>query len=128
MNGSQRITLIVVMAAIIITLLFPPFLFENSSGGRIASAYGFLFNPPKLRIITGFVNVPLLLTQWLGILICGVITLLLQRKPDKNGTVDTVIQLLRDYLKDRAELNLIEADARIRAFDSVKPPSSHPHR
>ncbi len=120
MNSSQRITLIVVMAAIIITLLFPPFLFEYESGGRIGSAYGFLFGAPKLRTAFGFVNVPLLLTQWLGILICGVITWRLQRKPDRKGTVDTVIQLLRDYLKERTELRLIEADARIQVVDSSK--------
>lgn len=128
MNGSQRNTLIVVMAAIIITLLFPPFLFEYKTGGRIASTYGFLFSPPQLGSATGFVNVPLLLTQWLGILICGAITWRLQRKPDEKGTVDAVIQLLRDYLKEHIELRLIEADARIRAIDSDKTPSSHAQR
>jgi hypothetical protein len=73
MNGKQRLTLMVTIAAIVITALFPPFHGVSASGGTIGLGYSFLFNPPHFGVAKGAsVNIAMLFAEWLGIaLIAG---------------------------------------------------------
>jgi len=60
-------------------LLFPPFLFSTIKGGTLNAGYGFLFTPPREGI--AFVNLGLLLMQWVVVgLIGGVAVYLLKEE------------------------------------------------
>lgn len=118
MSINNREILTSVWVAIAMTLLFPPFLFEYPGGGRASAGFGFLFLPPKRGSLSGFVDVPLLLMEWIAIVIFAVIAWKLWCSPEKKGLTETLLEMVRDYLKSRKELDLLEADARIQAMEA----------
>jgi len=70
MNKKQKAVLIVVAVVILIMLLYPPYI--HIDDGKIIGRhhYDWIFE----RWAGGYiVNIPLLLTQWLGLLIIGAI-------------------------------------------------------
>ncbi len=70
--------------SILVTLLFPPFVIELN-GATFGLGWNFLFNAPKYgNSFRGVVNVPLLLAEWLAIVLMGAIGWFLagQRKSD----------------------------------------------
>lgn len=78
MNRWQRNTLRVAMAAVVMTMLFPPFILNHGVNGIVSMGYGFILSPPSFdeRII-GTVDVALLLAEWLAIaMVCGILWLL----------------------------------------------------
>ena len=73
MNEKQKIVLIIVAVIVLAMLLYPPFHIIVSEGGVLGRGYGWIFNPPHHRAV---VNTGLLLTQWIGMLIVGIIAYL----------------------------------------------------
>jgi len=72
MNDNQKVVLVVVIVAIAVMLLFPPFHFRGMNGVTINLGYGFLFSPPTISSGTlGAVDIGMLITQWLGVLVIG---------------------------------------------------------
>lgn len=57
-------------------LLYPPFQVTVKVGVVRDMGYGWIFSPPFLGGIRPSVNVPLLLAQWLGVLLVGVLVFL----------------------------------------------------
>ncbi len=65
MNTKQKVILVAVMVVVIAMLLFPPYHHGYSNVG-----YSWIFKPPEdSKYAT--VNVPMLLAQWVGVLIAG---------------------------------------------------------
>jgi hypothetical protein len=51
-------------------MLYPPF-HITIKGTEINMGYGFLFAPPKRGYLDAFVNVPVLLAQWIAAILVG---------------------------------------------------------
>lgn len=71
MNKSQKNLLIGVAAMVLLMLLYPPFQFKGVNGVVISLGYGFIFNPPGYSAYPGYVDVGLLIAQWMGVMIAG---------------------------------------------------------
>jgi uncharacterized protein DUF2569 len=67
---------------------FPPFQHTASGGQEFDLGYGWLFEPPGGA--TAHVNVPLLLAQWVGVLIVGFLTFLLCGQSDGAPSGDNL--------------------------------------
>ncbi len=63
MNTTQRKILKWALAGIVVTLLFPPFLFGWPAGGYAGMGYGFILSWPTESGHKGFVHVGLLLIE-----------------------------------------------------------------
>lgn len=71
MNANQKKLLIVVLTAVVVTLVFPPFHLRLPNGFVRNFGYGLLFDPPTSGSLVGNVDIGLLITEWLGILMIG---------------------------------------------------------
>lgn len=80
MNSSQRKVLIFVVVLIVAMLLYPPWQahLTNSRGASVVVNHGYswIISPPQN---TAQVNVVLLFTQWVGVLIVGLILYFMMR-------------------------------------------------
>ncbi|NLD38801.1 MAG: RDD family protein [Desulfatiglans sp.] len=75
MNYKQKIILSVMIAAIFLMLLFPPF-HVIIKGTTLNKGYGLLFSPPKhADNLYASVNIGMLIVQWLAVLILGGLSL-----------------------------------------------------
>jgi len=72
MNEKQKIVLVIVAVVVLAMLLYPPFHIVRDIGVG-GWGYSWIFNPPHFRAT---VNTGLLLTQWIGVLIVGIIAYL----------------------------------------------------
>ncbi len=70
MNIKQKGVLVAVIVVVIAMLFYPPYHELWSSGGYINVGYSWIFKPPK-NFEYASVNVPMLLAQWVGVLIVG---------------------------------------------------------
>jgi hypothetical protein len=78
MNKNQKIVIVIAVCVITLMLLFPPFLYTTYEGGTLNAGYGFLLIPPHG---IAFVNLGLLLMQWVIVgLIGGVAVYLLKKE------------------------------------------------
>ncbi len=81
----QRYILGVAAAVCLLMLLFPPFHFEVRDVTHNLG-YGFLFDPPRLSDGTdtsaGFVTIPTLAAQWIGVLLIAVLAVLMTKRWD----------------------------------------------
>ena len=77
-NKYQKIILLAMAALIILTFIFPPFLHEQNA---VSMGYGNIFigQPRFAGGRTGLltVNVALLLAEWFGIVLIGIIAMML---------------------------------------------------
>lgn len=69
MNGRQKIAIVATASVMLIMLLFPPFQFVTD-GNVLNYGYRFLFVPPYSFLS---VNIPLLLVEWIMVVIIGAI-------------------------------------------------------
>ncbi len=71
MGRVQRRIAYAVIAAISVTLMFPPFVVGFPSGGISGIGYGFILSWPKSDGygLVGYVDISLLLAEWLAILV-----------------------------------------------------------
>lgn len=117
MNQTQRKILKGAMAAIVTTLIFPPFV---ATGGNncltIGLGYGFILSWTRLSSgLVGHVDVALLLTEWLAIGI--VASILWALTSDHRGTsIVSAILSRNDALVEAAR---IEAYGRERAAEII---------
>ena len=82
MNKKQKWVLIAVALVILVMLLFPPFSYHPAARVQFNNGYHFILNPPSIHN-NGFfdcVNVPLMLAQWVGVLIIGAILFFIARE------------------------------------------------
>lgn len=90
MSQNQKRILMAVLAIVAAMLVFPPFQVINSNGMAFNMGYGWIFDSPKRGSITANVNIPMLLTQWVGVLIVGGIAFFLAMgspmKPQDSGS------------------------------------------
>lgn len=78
MNDMQRKSLIAVGAVVLAMLLYPPYRVYGGGDYLAAAGYALIFALP----FRATVDVPTLLTQWLGVLILGGIAFLLLKGTD----------------------------------------------
>lgn len=74
MNKKQQTILMVTAILVTAMLLFPPYTYR-SVANTYSTGYGFIFDLSR----NAAVNIPLLLTQWLGVLIVGAIAFLITK-------------------------------------------------
>lgn len=79
MNKNQKAVLIAMIAVIVMMLLYPPFHLHYKNGVVLNMGYGWIFEPPKRGVIEATVNVPMLLVQWMGVLLVGGLGLFLTK-------------------------------------------------
>jgi len=61
------------MFIILAMLLFPPFHVQVPNGNFYNLGYGFILSTPYRNNFPGTINVPILLVQWIGVLlVCGI--------------------------------------------------------
>ncbi len=83
MNDKQIKLLWAVAAAIFIMLIFPPYAvrgYGSNSQAIVESAYAFILQLPEKATI----DVPALLTQWVGVLLCAGCVFFALSKEDKE--------------------------------------------
>lgn len=88
MNKKQKTILFILVVAIGITLIFPPFIVTASDGAVYNMGYGWIFEPPQRLRIPAAVDIPLLLTQWAGFIVIGGISFFLAK--DNSGSSSNV--------------------------------------
>lgn len=84
MNGKQKKVLIAVAAVVLGMLLYPPFQWKGPGGSVASMGYHWIFAPPLYNDLVApamnpyakTVNIGLLITQWIAVLIIGVIAYL----------------------------------------------------
>lgn len=79
MNKNQKIALLVTAVAIILIFVFPPFQIVLQ-GSTFNMGYGFIFSPPiwgDNENLKAFVNIGMLLIEWMGAVILGSIAFFL---------------------------------------------------
>lgn len=75
MNEDQRRLVLVIIVIVAFMLVLPPYHQVLDNGRVLNAGYSWIIQPPpispgsSIRIAT--VNIPMLLTQWLGVLIIG---------------------------------------------------------
>lgn len=114
MNPAQRKVLLGLICGISLTFAFPPFVIESPDGGRIAGAYSFILYPPSKGMLSGVIDTPLLLAEWLAIIVVSIALIALRRSPDQTGPI---ARLVRSYFDVKLECARIEADAIIRVAE-----------
>lgn len=85
MNYKQKIVLIVVAGAILLTLLFPPFQIKGTNRG-----YGFILSPPFRYAM---VNSGTLLVQWVGIILLGAIAFFLVKNDETSQQENQIAKI-----------------------------------
>lgn len=79
MSQNQKWILMAVLAIVAAMFLYPPFQVVNNNGMAFNMGYGWIFDSPKRGSMVANVNVPMLLIQWVGILIVGGIAFFLAK-------------------------------------------------
>lgn len=79
MSQNQKRILMVVLAIVAAMFVYPPFQVINNNGMAFNMGYGWIFDSPKRGSIIANVNVPMLLIQWVGVLIVGGIAFFLAK-------------------------------------------------
>jgi len=84
MNTIQRVILIVSALVIIGMGIYPPFIFKAFTGAEIDMGYSLINMPPKIQSYFVPINAPLLLVQWIGVLLVAAM-LCFAAKDKKKG-------------------------------------------
>lgn len=79
MNLYQKRVLLAVLAIIAAMFVYPPFQVIANNGMTFNMGYDWIFDSPKRGSIIANVNVPMLLIQWVGVLIVGGIAFFLAK-------------------------------------------------
>lgn len=79
MSQNQKRILMAVLAIVAAMFVYPPFQVINNNGMAFNMGYGWIFDSPKRVSMVANVNVPMLLIQWVGVLIVGGIAFFLAK-------------------------------------------------
>jgi hypothetical protein len=121
MNTTQRRILKGALIGVVVTLLFPPFLFGWPNGGYAGMGYGFILSWPMKSDHMASVHVGLLLVEWLGIAIVSCILWALARDPKAPNIIAHLTQAMNRNVDATVEAARINADASIRAAEIKAP-------
>ncbi len=121
MNTTQRRILKGALAGVVVTVLFPPFLFGWPAGGYAGMGYGFILSWPVKSDHMATVHVGLMLVEWLAIAIVSCILWALTRDPKTPSAIDRLIRAMISNVDATAEAARINADATIRAAEIKAP-------
>lgn len=84
MSQNQKRILIAVLALVAAMFVYPPFQIIANNGTAFNMGYGWIFDSPKRGSIIANVNVPMLLIQWVGVLIVGGIAFFLAKSSSQE--------------------------------------------
>jgi len=84
MNTIQRVILFVSALVIIGMGIYPPFILKAPTAPEVSMGYHFINMPPKISSFPAPINIPLLLVQWIGVLLVAAI-LCFATKDKKKG-------------------------------------------
>lgn len=87
MSQNQKHILMAVLAIVAAMLVYPPFQVIANNGTVFNMGYGWIFDSPKRGGVIANVNVPMLLIQWVGVLIVGGITFFLVKSSPQEPLV-----------------------------------------
>ena len=121
MNTTQRRILKGALAGVVVTVLFPPFLFGWPAGGYAGMGYGFILSWPVKSDHMASVHVGLMLVEWLAIAIVSCILWALTRDPKTPSAIDRLIRAIISNVDATTEAARINADATIRAAEIKAP-------
>jgi len=121
MNTTQRRILKGALAGVVVTVLFPPFLFGWPAGGYAGMGYGFILSWPVRSDHMASVHVGLMLVEWLAIAIVSCILWALTRDPKTPSAIDRLIRAMISNVDATTEAARINADATIRAAEIKAP-------
>lgn len=118
MNAAQRKILWGALAAVVVTLLFPPFVIVWGAGATFGLGFGFILSWPEMSGNEGYVHVELLLSEWIAIAIIYRILWVLKRDPKQPTFPGGVLTLaINRYADITHEVAHIKADAIMRAAE-----------
>lgn len=84
MNSKQRSILKIVLVALILMFIFPPFHVPVGQGAMGNSGFSFILSPPESQsYATPSVNAMQLVAQWVGVVIIGAVAFLLKAGPEQ---------------------------------------------
>lgn len=107
------------LAAVVVTLIFPPFAAYWNNGVIQGLGFGFIFSWPEDRV-TAIIHAPTLLIEWLAIGIVAAILWRLRRAPDERTLrpdITTLAAAIRSNNDAMMESARIQADAIISAAE-----------
>lgn len=113
MNAAQQKILKTAIAAIAITIIFPPFIGPAPYGSIKGLGYGFILSWPD----GGAVHVALLLAEWLAVGIIGGAMAILARQPGDLSMMSAIVKAANSRNDAIIEAARIKADAIMRAAD-----------
>jgi len=90
LNQYQKAILMSVVAVLMAMIAYPPFHVVAKNSAVFNMGYGWIFDPPKRGYVTATVNTFMLLIQWIGVLVVGMIGFLLAKGsslPKKRGVI-----------------------------------------
>lgn len=87
MNQNQKRILIAVLAIVAAMFVYPPFQIVANNGTVFNMGYGWIFDSPKRGSVIANVNVPMLLIQWIGVLIVGGIAFFIAKSSPQEPRV-----------------------------------------
>ena len=121
MNTTQRKILKGALAGVVLTLMFPPFIFGWPAGGYAGMGYGFILSWPIKSDHMASVHIGLLLVEWLAIAIVSCILWALTRDPKMPSVIDRLTQAMNRNVDATVEAARINADATTRAAEITAP-------
>jgi hypothetical protein len=113
MTAVQEKILKAALAAIVVTMLFPPFVAPIGVGTMQGIGFGFLLSWPE----RGMVHVELLLAEWFAIGIATRIMWVLSRPSTPTNLAGSLCLAINRYADVKIETARIQADATIRAAE-----------
>lgn len=87
MSQNQKRILMAILAIVAVMFVYPPFQIVRNNGVAFNMGYGWIFDSPKRGSIIANVNVPMLLIQWIGVLIVGGIAFFLAKSSPQEPLV-----------------------------------------
>lgn len=108
-------------AAIVITVIFPPFV-EHAHGALIGHGYGFILFWPDGRAVTPIIHTQTILLEWAAIAIVAAISWVLCQPPNYTSIVDRILSATLARNDAILEAERIRADAMIRAAEAKNTP------
>lgn len=93
MNTTQKRIMIAVIVIIVGMLVYPPFQVVAKNGVVFNMGYGWIFDPPKRGYIAASVDVPMLLIQWVGVLVVGGLALFLAKNSSQASAFPSAVSM-----------------------------------
>lgn len=118
MSKRQNNLLVGVIIFILAMLVYPPFQYTGQNGLVTNMGYGWIFDPPMYfgrDNQQATINVPVLLVQWLGVILVGGLGFYLAKEPSESRKRNVTIESYANVYKNSNELSRLPINSELSA-------------